>query len=108
MAQTPKMGSTPALNDAELGASTPALDSDSNAPHSLLDIIVDNKYRIGRKIGSGSFGEIFLGARPSLSPPFTLFLFILTPSLLLSIESILSLGAVSHLFEKRSAGFVYF
>jgi len=26
------------------------------------DLRVGNKYRIGRKIGSGSFGDIYLGA----------------------------------------------
>ncbi|KAJ3209656.1 serine/threonine protein kinase [Dinochytrium kinnereticum] len=31
------------------------------APHPLLDIRVGGKYRIGRKIGSGSFGDIYLG-----------------------------------------------
>ncbi|KAI8824291.1 casein kinase I [Fimicolochytrium jonesii] len=30
-------------------------------PHSLMDLRVGNKYRIGRKIGSGSFGDIYLG-----------------------------------------------
>ena len=30
------------------------------------DLRVGNKYRIGRKIGSGSFGDIYLG---TLSPP---------------------------------------
>jgi len=29
--------------------------------HPLMDLRVGNKYRIGRKIGSGSFGDIFLG-----------------------------------------------
>ena len=28
---------------------------------SLQDLRVGNKYRIGRKIGSGSFGDIYLG-----------------------------------------------
>ena len=27
----------------------------------LQDLRVGNKYRIGRKIGSGSFGDIYLG-----------------------------------------------
>ncbi|KAJ3038532.1 serine/threonine protein kinase [Rhizophlyctis rosea] len=30
-------------------------------PHPLMDLRVGNKYRIGRKIGSGSFGDIYLG-----------------------------------------------
>ena len=28
---------------------------------SVQDLRVGNKYRIGRKIGSGSFGDIYLG-----------------------------------------------
>lgn len=28
---------------------------------SAMDLRVGNKYRIGRKIGSGSFGDIYLG-----------------------------------------------
>jgi len=33
---------------------------------------VGNKYRIGRKIGSGSFGDIYLGASTtSLLPSYT-------------------------------------
>ncbi|KAI8917180.1 kinase-like domain-containing protein [Powellomyces hirtus] len=37
--------------------------SNSNAapPHALMDLRVGNKFRIGRKIGSGSFGDIYLG-----------------------------------------------
>ena len=31
------------------------------------DLRVGNKYRIGRKIGSGSFGDIYLGTRST--PP---------------------------------------
>jgi hypothetical protein len=31
------------------------------APSHLADIRVGGKYRFGRKIGSGSFGEIYLG-----------------------------------------------
>ncbi|KAI9001681.1 protein kinase [Gaertneriomyces semiglobifer] len=30
-------------------------------PHPLMDLRVGSKYRIGRKIGSGSFGDIYLG-----------------------------------------------
>ncbi|KAJ3040049.1 serine/threonine protein kinase [Rhizophlyctis rosea] len=30
-------------------------------PHPLMDLQVGNKYRIGRQIGSGSFGDIYLG-----------------------------------------------
>ncbi|KAI9100985.1 kinase-like domain-containing protein [Phlyctochytrium arcticum] len=33
----------------------------SSSPHALSDLRVGNKYRIGRKIGSGSFGDIYLG-----------------------------------------------
>lgn len=29
-----------------------------------LELRVGNKYRLGRKIGSGSFGDIYLGERP--------------------------------------------
>ena len=29
-----------------------------------MELRVGNKYRLGRKIGSGSFGDIFLGERP--------------------------------------------
>ena len=29
-----------------------------------MELRVGNKYRLGRKIGSGSFGDIFLGALP--------------------------------------------
>ena len=32
-----------------------------SAPSNLADIRVGGKYRFGRKIGSGSFGEIYLG-----------------------------------------------
>ncbi|KAJ3410411.1 serine/threonine protein kinase [Chytridiales sp. JEL 0842] len=35
--------------------------SSGSTPHGLLDLRVGNKYRIGRKIGSGSFGDIYLG-----------------------------------------------
>lgn len=35
---------------------------------------VGNKFRLGRKIGSGSFGEIYLGLCRLLSLPFGLFL----------------------------------
>ena len=30
-----------------------------------MDIRIANKYRLGRKIGSGSFGEIYLGKHSS-------------------------------------------
>ena len=33
---------------------------------SLQDLRVGNKYRIGRKIGSGSFGDIYLGKASDL------------------------------------------
>lgn len=32
------------------------------------DLRVGNKYRIGRKIGSGSFGDIYLGMRDTRPP----------------------------------------
>lgn len=35
----------------------------------LQDLRVGNKYRIGRKIGSGSFGDIYLGKISSVVPP---------------------------------------
>ncbi|KAJ3279901.1 serine/threonine protein kinase [Borealophlyctis nickersoniae] len=40
----------------------PAQSSSSQGPpHPLMDLRVGNKFRIGRKIGSGSFGDIYLG-----------------------------------------------
>ena len=33
----------------------------AQAPVPLLDLRIGNKYKIGRKIGSGSFGDIYLG-----------------------------------------------
>ncbi|KAI8826963.1 kinase-like domain-containing protein [Fimicolochytrium jonesii] len=35
--------------------------SSSGQPHALTDLRVGNKFKIGRKIGSGSFGDIYLG-----------------------------------------------
>ena len=35
--------------------------SKDNITDRLQDLRVGNKYRIGRKIGSGSFGDIYLG-----------------------------------------------
>jgi casein kinase I family protein HRR25 len=32
-----------------------------NTANNMQDLRVGNKYRIGRKIGSGSFGDIYLG-----------------------------------------------
>lgn len=32
-----------------------------NFMRSVMDLRVGNKYRIGRKIGAGSFGDIYLG-----------------------------------------------
>lgn len=28
----------------------------------MMDLRVGNKYRLGRKVGSGSFGDIYLGS----------------------------------------------
>ena len=33
-----------------------------------LDIRIAGRYRLGRKIGSGSFGDIYLGAAPRGEP----------------------------------------
>ncbi len=33
--------------------------------HMALDIRIAGRYRLGRKIGSGSFGDIYLGAAPA-------------------------------------------
>jgi hypothetical protein len=35
--------------------------------HLPMEIRVGNKYKLGRKIGAGSFGEIYLGMITSLS-----------------------------------------
>ena len=37
------------------------LPTKDNITDHLQDLRVGNKYRIGRKIGSGSFGDIYLG-----------------------------------------------
>ena len=37
---------------------------DLDVMSSGLELRVGNKYRLGRKIGSGSFGDIYLGASP--------------------------------------------
>lgn len=37
-----------------------------------LELRVGNKYRLGRKIGSGSFGDIYLGTRPDAFPDWAL------------------------------------
>ncbi|KAI9334895.1 kinase-like domain-containing protein [Obelidium mucronatum] len=37
------------------------MSADPNYNHKLMDLRVANKYRIGRKLGSGSFGEIYHG-----------------------------------------------
>lgn len=34
-----------------------------------MELRVGNKYRLGRKIGSGSFGDIYLGNPPPPPPP---------------------------------------
>lgn len=36
---------------------------------SPMDLRVGNKYRIGRKIGAGSFGDIYLGKQALLQKP---------------------------------------
>ncbi|KAJ3344185.1 serine/threonine protein kinase [Entophlyctis luteolus] len=46
---------------AVAATTTPAATADSALSHKLMDLRVANMYRIGRKLGSGSFGEIFLG-----------------------------------------------
>ena len=33
-----------------------------------VELRVGNKYRLGRKIGSGSFGDIYLGTLPQPAP----------------------------------------
>ncbi|KAJ3278667.1 serine/threonine protein kinase, partial [Rhizoclosmatium sp. JEL0117] len=38
---------------------------ESKTAHKLMDLRVANKYRIGRKLGSGSFGEIYHGTNIS-------------------------------------------
>ncbi|KAJ3020712.1 UNVERIFIED_CONTAM: serine/threonine protein kinase [Siphonaria sp. JEL0065] len=40
---------------------TSASASAANTPHPLTELGIGGKYRLGRKIGSGSFGDIFLG-----------------------------------------------
>lgn len=44
-----------------------ALSTSSILTQLLQDLRVGNKYRIGRKIGSGSFGDIYLGMKASRS-----------------------------------------
>lgn len=52
------------------GAETPVAPllchSDNTDICCLKDLRVGNKYRIGRKIGSGSFGDIYLGTSAAL------------------------------------------
>jgi hypothetical protein len=45
----------------------PAVSSPVTLTQHLQDLRVGNKYRIGRKIGSGSFGDIYLGKMASRS-----------------------------------------
>jgi hypothetical protein len=38
-----------------------SLNNTSTGEHQATEIKIGNRYRLGRKIGSGSFGEIFFG-----------------------------------------------
>ena len=50
----------------------------SQLPLVTMELRVGNKYRLGRKIGSGSFGDIYLGKREQPRPDA---MFILSPRL---------------------------
>ena len=62
-----------------------------------MELRVGNKYRLGRKIGSGSFGDIYLGTsvhqrlRPASDPLFSMCILILRCCLSLSLSLSLSL-----------------
>jgi len=43
-----------------------------------MELRVGNKYRLGRKIGSGSFGDIYLGMKFLLMHCFSVFAFLET------------------------------
>jgi hypothetical protein len=62
-AQTPLHSNIMPLSNAGSSASNP------QAPMPLLDLRIGNKYKIGRKIGSGSFGDIYLGALANFWDP---------------------------------------
>jgi hypothetical protein len=38
-----------------------------------MELRVGNRYRLGRKIGSGSFGDIYIGAQSPLTLPLSWF-----------------------------------
>ena len=60
--------SRPVIPRATTPAS-PLLCSPENADiPRVKDLRVGNKYRIGRKIGSGSFGDIYLGMKLDICP----------------------------------------
>jgi hypothetical protein len=44
----------------------------SCAPFSTMEPRIGNKFRVGRKLGSGSFGEIYLGSFAILLKVFVL------------------------------------
>ncbi|KAJ3343719.1 serine/threonine protein kinase [Gonapodya sp. JEL0774] len=65
MTNVPQLGSSAPLgsqtnNMLAMGSGASA-SAQAGAPGQLLDIRIGNKYKVGRKIGSGSFGDIYLG-----------------------------------------------